>query len=511
MLQYYLVKYRYQIILISILLFALFLRTIHLTTNPIALNQDEAVNGYDAFTLGKTLADHHGNFLPPFLQSFNDWASPLLTYLTVPFVMLFGLSVKTIRLVVVILGVTSIGLFYVFLKQLAFKEIYALLGAFLLAIMPWHIVYSRIAIPPSIVCFSILLFLVLFLWGYQRAEEKIRPWLFILPGLAAAALTYSYPTQKLFVPIFILILCAIYLKKQIVNALTLLVVYGLGVLPIYLLTYLNPGKYNASFNALSIMGAQNPLREFLVRYGEYFLPYFHFQVGDIDIIHHVPGFGISYDFLSLFFYLGIVICIMGAVGKIEIKNITRNTYLLLIAWTVLFPVAASLTAAYNMAFRVVHGLPLVIIFFLITFQFVEQHLKPRFANFLLGVILVLGLMYTWGFMKLYLYEYPKISYKEFQYGIEDYMQYLLSHEKDFDKVVVDTSINQPYIYFLFYSQLEPSKLNRADPMKSTNKYVFSVLPTFNEDEKNIIKEVSFGDTRLYRIYANGRSWYVKKM
>jgi 4-amino-4-deoxy-L-arabinose transferase-like glycosyltransferase len=174
------------------LIFAFFLRTVHLSTNPVALNQDEAVNGYDAFVLGKTLMDHHGNFLPPMLESFEDWASPLLTYVTVPFVLLFGLSLKTIRIVVVLMGVGSIGLFYIFLRQIKMREKTALLGAFLLAIMPWHIIYSRWAIPPSSVCFALFLFLVTFLWVYKKKYLL----LYILPGLAAIALTYSYPTRS---------------------------------------------------------------------------------------------------------------------------------------------------------------------------------------------------------------------------------------------------------------------------------------------------------------------------
>jgi hypothetical protein len=81
---------------------------------------------------------------------------------------------------------------------------------------------------------------------------------------------------------------------------------------------------------------------------------------------------------------------------------------------------------------------------------------------------------------------------------------------EFDKVVVD-SINKPYIYYLFDAKFDPARLNYVDPEKSSSKYVFSTLPVFDADDKNIVKDIKFGEILLYRIYANERIWYVKKM
>src|SRR6476661_3890481 len=86
-----------SILLGLIVLLAFFLRIYDITGNPSGLNQDEAVNGVDAFSLSQTLRDHHGNFLPVLLESFEDWASSLLTYLTVPFVWVLGLSEFSVR------------------------------------------------------------------------------------------------------------------------------------------------------------------------------------------------------------------------------------------------------------------------------------------------------------------------------------------------------------------------------------------------------------------------------
>src|SRR3712207_9193481 len=63
-------------------------------------NQDEAIGGYDAYSLWLTGRDHLGHSFPlAGLESFGDWVSPLLTFLTVPAVGLFGLRVEVLRAV----------------------------------------------------------------------------------------------------------------------------------------------------------------------------------------------------------------------------------------------------------------------------------------------------------------------------------------------------------------------------------------------------------------------------
>lgn len=496
------------LILVVILFFALALRTVHLTSNPIGLNQDEAVNGYDAYVLGKTLMDHHGHFLPPLLESFQDWGSTFLTYFTIPFVQILGLSVGSIRLATVVLGVGSIGLFYIFLRQISLSQRLALLGAFLLAIQPWHITLSRWALPPSAVPFTLLLFLVTFLWAIKVAKNR-RDWVFVLPAITAGMLTYSYQTERLFAPLFVFVVALIYLRKHLVSFFIFLTVFAIVVSPIYILTLTNP-SISSSFHGLSIFWRPDPLVAFVNGYIGFFLPYFHFQAGDPNIMHHVPGIGSSYDFLSLFFYLGIILCIGGVFNRWRIEGIEKSTYYLILAWTFLFPVPASLTF-YPTVLRVIHGMPLAVLFFIVSLSFLQQSVKKSTLFLLYAVIIGIGLVETNSFMKIYLNEYPKSSFKEFQYGIGDFTNYLLDHEDDFDKVVIDNSINKPYIYYLFYSKLDPGKLNYTDPEKSSQKYIFSFLPTFDTDDKNIIHEVRFGETVLYKIYANERVWYVKKM
>ena len=82
-----------------ILALALILRTVFLTSFPAGFNADEASFGYDAYSILLTGKDQWGNTLPLILKSFGDYKLPLLTYLAIPFIKIFGLTETGIRMV----------------------------------------------------------------------------------------------------------------------------------------------------------------------------------------------------------------------------------------------------------------------------------------------------------------------------------------------------------------------------------------------------------------------------
>lgn len=293
-----------NVYLVLIIAIALLLRVYDLANNPIALNQDEAINGYDAYSLITTMGDHHGNFMPIMLESFGDWVSPVITYITIPFVQLLGLSEFSIRLPVALLGVGTVILIYLFSLQVFNDKKLALIAAFFLAIMPWHITLSRWAIPPSIVPFFLLLFMTVFL-GAIKNNSKEPYYQFILASLCAGILTYSYPTQKLFVPLLLIALSVIFLRKNIIKITIFLSTYIIFVSPLYLITLADPNRYNSRFKLVSIFRPEENifmiLGKFLLRYLSYFSPEFNFGISDSNIMQRVPGFGANYDFLSVFF------------------------------------------------------------------------------------------------------------------------------------------------------------------------------------------------------------------
>ena len=522
---HFLRKNAHWILLLAIIGIAIGFRIYALDANPVALNQDEAVNGYDAYSIFHTGRDHHGNFLPVMLESFEDWTSPLITYITVPFVGFTGLSEFSVRLPVAILGVFTIPLLYIFLRQIFHKRNLALTGAFLLAIMPWHIALSRWAIPPSIVPFFLIATLCLFMWAIQSTSRGIwKVAQFVLAGFSAGLLTYSYPTQKLFVPLLLALFCLIYFRKQIRHYFSVGIPYLLTVAPMYILTLSNPAKYNGRFSAVSIFSANhNPVIEFLLRYASYFTPYFNFGPGDADVMHHVPGIGSSYDFLTLFFYLGILICLFVLWQNKPLYFLSRRNSSFLLAWVLISPIPASLTIDYFHVLRVIHGLPLVIVFSLIGLQYSYDLIRNHNRKIFVGIVFVLiSLATAAGFAYTYFNSYPAQSREGFQYGIKDYSDFLSKNEALFDHIYIDSKINNPYIYYLFYSKYDPAKLNYSeinqtvnsnggwDGVKKIGKYEFKDFTGVNFDSAVPFYQVSTGKNYWYTlVYMNNDCYVVR--
>lgn len=520
-----LARENYVLILMGLNLgLALVLRLYNLAANPVGLNQDEAVNGVDAFALGQTLRDHHGNFLPFMLESFDDWASPGLTYLSVPFVKVLGLSVFSIRLPVALAGVATVLLMYPVVKRLTGRQDLSLLASFLLCVMPWHIIASRWAIPTNIVPFFLLLTLYLYL---QAVASEFRAWKYLLVGLCAAVLTYTYPTQKMFVPMFLGLLGLVdilnrtawklLLKKHLCTILPWLALSA----PIYILTMLEPGKYNARFSSVSIFQPDsNPIQGFLVRYFSYLGPVFNFGKEAGSITDHLPGIENTYNFLAVFYYAGITWSIYILISKRPFF-VSKFALQILLGWLLLFPVPASLTLDYYHNLRAMHGLLLTIIFVAIGLGMLFDLLKSQ-AGRVIGyaILLAVSVFYLAVFWTAYWGTYPQASGPAFQKGAGEYSEYLRQNAAEFTSVKVDSRISYPYIYYLFYAGKEPLKFNHTEINSSIVQDGYKVVPRLGkysfvpilpEDLAGAVEIYTVKDERgvtWYRVFARDTAWFV---
>jgi 4-amino-4-deoxy-L-arabinose transferase-like glycosyltransferase len=502
----------YRAFFIVTLLIAAFFRLFRLSENPVALNQDEAINGYDALSLGSTLRDHHGNFLPPMLESFGDWSSPLITYITIPFVKVLGLNEFSIRLPIALLGVGSTALIYVLIKQLFKRRDLALLGSFILATSPWDITLSRWAIPPSIVVFFLMLFLVTFLWAFKEGK-KTPYWQAALVGLTAGIAVYSYPTQKMFLPLFVAAIGLVYLKGNFKKLVVSGAVFAIIIAPIFYLTLTQPEKYNARYDSVSIesTGENVPLG-IVVRYFEYITPYFAFGGGDPDTMHQVPGYSNFNGVFTVFFYLGLAVLINILVQKKKLMMLDQKHAYILLAWLVLFPIAASVTKDHFMLLRVVHVFPLFILLILMGYSLVAPALPRRllFAN-----LFVVGLFGTGVYFGDYVTRYREESKASYNYGVKELMGYLQANESQFDTVTMD---HLP-IYYLYYSKYDPKAFQELlksqkeeDRFKVIGKYNFRKVDSEVFQTAPVVYEVKDEKNIWYKIYEPvARSYVVERL
>ncbi len=82
----------------------------------LSLFGDEIDVGYQAYSLLKTRHDYRGYFLPFYTESLSESRAPLLIYLTIPFIKIFGLTTFGVRLLPVLAGVISIFFLYKLVK-----------------------------------------------------------------------------------------------------------------------------------------------------------------------------------------------------------------------------------------------------------------------------------------------------------------------------------------------------------------------------------------------------------
>ena len=129
---------------------------VQLDKTPPGFYLDEASESYDAYALWRTGRDQHGNFLPLSLRSFNDYRSPLFSYMMAPWVGFAGLSVMMVRLTSVYWGLLSLAALY-WVGSMLYSRSVGLLAVIFLTIAPWHVHFSRLAIEVNLAAFFVLL------------------------------------------------------------------------------------------------------------------------------------------------------------------------------------------------------------------------------------------------------------------------------------------------------------------------------------------------------------------
>ncbi|GIX45055.1 MAG: hypothetical protein KatS3mg130_1463 [Candidatus Sumerlaea sp.] len=128
--------------LLGILTGALLLRVLFLGSLPPALFRDEAEKLYTAWCLATTGHDAEGRLLPLFIHVFGVTTSAVYQYAAIPFVWLLGLNEWSARLPAAVVGTLTVLFLWLWARRV-YGELVANWAALLLALSPWHVVFSR--------------------------------------------------------------------------------------------------------------------------------------------------------------------------------------------------------------------------------------------------------------------------------------------------------------------------------------------------------------------------------
>lgn len=477
------------IILILIILLAATLRLVFLDSIPSGFNHDEALSGYEAYSILETAKDQHGNFLPWHFKAFGDFVPPVFFYLTVPSVAIFGLSEFAVRFVAAFFGILTI--YFTFrLTQLLFRNNkLALLAAFFIAIVPWHLHFSRIGWPASILPF----FLAAGTYFFIKGIEKKNAWSFL--GAALLGLGPSvYSTAKVFVPLFFLSLVIIYrkeIKAGIKYSVPAIIIFVLVVSPVYIATLMHPDDVQARFNNISIFNAESPVyvvMNFVSNYMSQLSFDFLFLNGDSYPHQSVPGFGELYLFEFPFIIMALYVLA---------KNIRKKNSQLLLAWLILYPVAASLTVSgIPHAIRGNVALPAICIISALGAYTIWEKVKGVrfFKLYLVPLYIGLSLVFVAWYMYAYFWQYPKDYAIYFRYGYSEMFDRIENIEEDYKEIHISHYREQPYIMLLFYHKYDPEYFQKAKKEVSQYSESVVVMEKFdkyrfhNEIHPDIVKE-----------------------
>jgi hypothetical protein len=518
------------VVVVAALILGSGLRLYGLQDVPLGLDQDEALDGYDAYSLLKTDRDHHGNFLPIVIQGFNDYRMPLFDYSLVPLVGIFGLKASTVRACAAIWGIVDLATLTA-LAYLLFGLPAAAAAALLGAFSPWHLPWSRFGVEVTAAMATVNLAMAAFLiWIKNRRSSWI-----VVSGFFFGLSFYAYAITKLFTPLMILVIGSIHwreFKGSWRAPVLALAVVGVVAMPQAIAILSRNAVASAQFNRSSIFeyiyeiepkmpgaSALRPVSLVAANFAGYFTGAYLLTAGDRGdhwTMPHPRGVGMLLPEQALL----IVFALLAFRGR------HRKSLLLLAAWLVIAAIPPALTlplGAVKPDSMIVTDAP-PIPESLLPFSALSAVLTPRLlldhpmsrrnlfacAPWILlaalgfvmllettatapvlrnaaVVVLSVGVAFhATKFVRNYFYEYPAFAAPYFQYGIEQALAAARTLKGPNEFVVITDQVNQPYIYALFYDQY--------DPLKFQTELVLSEGGVFAQIER--FDHYIFYDTRL---------------
>jgi len=468
--------------LIIILVFSFLIRIYKI--DNLSLFGDEIDVGYQAFSLLQTGRDYKGNFLPLYIQSLSESRAPLLIYLTIPGIKIFGLNQTGVRFLPIICGTLSIYLFYKLIFLLSKSSKLSLTSAVCLSLMPWHFHYSRSTFEVTLLLSLILSATYLTFKFLSSSKNKYLYFAVILFCLSF----YTYNTANVFVPSIVILIFFINFKDfiskiNLKNFLLSLLIFLCLTLPLIYQILFGPAANR--FNLLSIFHDQtlidniinkrtsfsssNQITEsifhnkpiawsktFIQNYLNSFSPSFIFILGDqINLRHTIPDFGLVFlIFLPL---------ILKGLFCLNLKDKLNQ---LMFFWLLLSPIAASLTTNGGTHATRLFLMTVPLAFFA-ALGFIQilnyQNLWSKI--FITLVSLTLTFEVT-AYSHEYFVHYPKDFSYLWNFGYQELFSQI--PVKSSSRLFISNSNFNSLLPFLFYQKIPPQDLSLIQDTENNN-------------------------------------------
>jgi 4-amino-4-deoxy-L-arabinose transferase-like glycosyltransferase len=450
------------LLLLVCILLGTFLRLINVSRLPPSLNWDEVSLGYNAYSLLHTGRDEWNVSFPAIFRAYGDYKLPLYIYTSVPAIALFGPDELGIRLTSIIAGIGLILISFLLAKKLLKNNTVALLSSFLVAIEPWTLFLSRVAVEANLAAFFISLGIYLGLKNRYRLSA-------LFMGLSV----WTYNSARFFAPAMILF-TVIYFRHNLKRFLIPLLISAVFIVPMFIQFLLPVGQARLNWLSLLDSGAIAQIAasratttfpfprliynkatyfasHFTSNYFSYFSPDFLFINGGSNYQFNIPHLGLMAPVTSVFFYFGIILLLFSK----------RPGAKFILIWLLLAPIAGSITRDSPHTLRAITMLPIPML--VSAFGLVEFSKHLSYVKYPVYVVFIAGLIYSfWQFTNAYTYSYPRNYSWSWQYGYSQVISYIKSHYSDYDEIIFTKKYGEPHEFVLFYTPWNPSTYS-SDP------------------------------------------------
>jgi 4-amino-4-deoxy-L-arabinose transferase-like glycosyltransferase len=498
--------------LTAIVVLAAVVRLYDLTNNPAGFFTDEASAGYNAWTILHTGQDEHGRPLPILFEAFGEYKLPVFIYAQVPVMALLGMNELTVRLTTALFGIATVVAVYFAGSALFRSKAAGLAAAFFLAVMPWHIHFSRTGFGEMV---SFPLFLMLGIYLFLIGRERKSLW---LPIVIVFGLTfYTYRQAWVIMPVLLVLLAVMYYQDFVRDRDWKLLAPNLLLLAIFIIPVAAHFFFSDSERTqqIGIMNMADLSRGekwdlFVTHYRTYFSENFLFVRGDNDAVtrHYLPGWGQLY-------YIQLPFIILGTAGLFW--RPTREKIIVGVL-LLLYPVSAALTDVSPISSRSIGG---TVVFALLTgyglvlaangLARLRRPIGQIAAGGLVAAVLAITIWNFVGYLDHYHGTYRNVAadYWGWQYGPKQIIQYFEDHETDYDEFVMDGEFNSPQIFYPFYAPngCEKCIIGGTDKYDPAKQQLFALRP------KNMIPGFDYqilagidtpdGDTEFYLVEITG--------
>lgn len=461
---------------------AFFLRFYQLGSIPSGLYPDETAIGYNAYSIVQTGKDEYGTPYPLYFRSYDDYKLPVYMYLTAGAIKLLGPTAMAVRLPSALFGIISVISLFLLVTLLSKNKWLGLLSAFLLAINPWHVYFSRTGYEVQVATACMLIGMLFFIYAVKK---KYQVGSFLLSALFFLIAVYTYNLTRLLSPILFFFMLLYFgwkgnrtEKKQLIPS---IIFFSLGLLPfiVTFFTLQSQEGFSTQKDALIIGNevkadiiltrsyfASLPvlLQKLLFNYPilvawtylknliSFFSTNFYFITGSNKPNQNIDGG------MSMFYYFEFPLIIYGA--YIGIKK--RLTWLYPIyLWFIIIFLLGSLVKIVPNGTRTFPVIIPFIVFSAVGLYSCIQHIwSIKRVILKLSSILLLSafILYSAIFYYLsYFYRMPIENARDWQSEDEKMVHYVRSIEQKYDRIIFDESTGFIYTSLLFYGTYPPEK------------------------------------------------------